>query len=65
MRPEPFEVEWIFRSEDIRRSIEREGERAIQELDDDNEKTKYILSTFCQQDTWEIRNPVNVGEEKR
>jgi hypothetical protein len=61
MRPEPFNCRWTVRSEEIRKTIEREGKQALEELDVYSGETKYRMSTFYQQDTWEDRKPKTGG----
>lgn len=65
MRPQPFDCRWTVRSEEIRRTIEREGKQALEELDVYTGETKYRMSTFYKQDRWEDRKNVDVAEGKR
>lgn len=64
MRPLPFDCRWTVRSEEIRRTVEREGQQALEELEMYKGETRYRMSTFYQQQTWEDRNP-ELESEKR
>lgn len=46
MRPRPFECDIKPRSEEIRKTIEREGQQAIQDLEQYRGESKYRMSTF-------------------
>ena len=46
MRPQPFKVRIIPRSEAIRQTIVREGEQALIDLAQFEGETKYRMSTF-------------------
>lgn len=46
MRPRPFECSIEPRSEEIRRTIEREGKQALQDLEQYRGESKYRMSTF-------------------
>ncbi|ORY66159.1 cytochrome P450 [Pseudomassariella vexata] len=48
MRPQPFECSITPRSEEIRKTIEREGKQALEELEQYRGETKYRMSTFYQ-----------------
>ena len=48
MRPRPFECSIEPRSVDIRETIEREGQQALQDLEEYRGKSKYRMSTFYQ-----------------
>lgn len=45
-RPEPFKVKFTPRDEVIRRTIEREGKQALENLFKYERETKYRFSTF-------------------
>jgi hypothetical protein len=45
-RPQPFKVQFEVRSEEIRRTIEREGRQALEDLKKFERETKYRFSTF-------------------
>ncbi|KAH7379152.1 cytochrome P450 [Phaeosphaeria sp. MPI-PUGE-AT-0046c] len=45
-RPEPFKVKFTPRDETIRRTIEREGKQALEDLSKYERETKYRFSTF-------------------
>lgn len=45
-RPEPFKVKFTPRDEVIRRTIEREGKQALENLSKYERETKYRFSTF-------------------
>ncbi|KAH3956449.1 hypothetical protein HBH98_051550 [Parastagonospora nodorum] len=45
-RPEPFKVKFMPRSEAIKRTIEREGKQALENLSKYDRETKYRFSTF-------------------
>lgn len=47
-RPRPFKVAFEPRDEDIRRTIIREGEQALQDLVQYEGESKYRFSTFFQ-----------------
>ena len=64
MRPQPFDCRWTVRSEEIRRTVEREGKQALEELDQYTGETKYRMSTFYQQERWEETANENVDKEK-
>lgn len=49
MRPRPFECSIEPRSEEIRRTIEREGQQALQDLEQYRGESKYRMSTFYEQ----------------
>lgn len=49
MRPRPFECSIEPRSEEIRKTIEREGQQALSDLEQYRGESKYRLSTFYQQ----------------
>lgn len=49
MRPRPFECSIEPRSEEIRRTIEHEGQQALSDLMQYHGESKYRLSTFYQQ----------------
>jgi hypothetical protein len=46
MRPRPFECSITPRSEEIRKTIEREGKKALEDLAQYRGETKYRMSTF-------------------
>ncbi|KAI0195410.1 cytochrome P450 [Astrocystis sublimbata] len=46
MRPLPFECNIMPRSQEIQKTIEREGAQALEELDQYRGETKYRMSTF-------------------
>lgn len=46
MRPEPFKCSITPRSEEIRQTIEREGQQALSELSTFEGETQYRMSTF-------------------
>jgi len=46
MRPQPFECSITPRSEEIRKTIMREGEEALSDLEQYNGTSKYRMSTF-------------------
>lgn len=48
MRPCPFECDIVPRSEEIRNTIEREGQQALQDLEQYRGESKYRMSTFYQ-----------------
>ncbi|KAL4947219.1 cytochrome P450 [Aspergillus filifer] len=50
MRPNPFECRITPRSEEIRRTIEREGAQALSDLSKYEGSTKYRMSTYYQQE---------------
>ncbi|KAL8380741.1 hypothetical protein RB595_005156 [Gaeumannomyces hyphopodioides] len=58
MRPQPFECDITPRSEEIRATIEREGEEALMELSPLEGESKYRMSTFYQQKKAESRSGV-------
>lgn len=64
MRPQPFPCRWTVRSEEIRRTVEREGKQAMEELDQYTGETKYRMSTFYQQAQWEEQANENVTEKR-
>ena len=63
MRPQPFDCRWEVRSEEIKRTIEREGRQALEELEVYKGETRYRMSTFYQQQQWEERQNEDVVEE--
>lgn len=46
MRPNPFECSITPRSEEIRSTIEREGEQALRDLAKYDGESKYRMSTY-------------------
>lgn len=46
MRPRPFECSIEPRSQDIKETIEREGQQALQDLEQYSGESKYRMSTF-------------------
>jgi Cytochrome P450 len=62
MRPEPFGCRFEVRSEEIRKTVEREGAQALQELEVYRGETRYGMSTFYQQDVWEEKAQEGVKE---
>jgi len=48
MRPRPFECSIEPRSEEIRRTIDREGRQALEDLEQYRGESKYRMSTFYQ-----------------
>lgn len=48
MRPRPFECSITPRSEEIRETMQREGKKALEELEQYRGETKYRMSTFYQ-----------------
>lgn len=53
MRPELFDCRWTPRSEEIRKTIVREGRQALEELSQYEGETEYRMSTFYQQGLWQ------------
>jgi len=49
MRPRPFECSITPRSEEIRKTIEREGRQALDDLEQYRGQSKYRMSTWYQQ----------------
>lgn len=49
MRPRPFECSIEPRSEEIRKTIEREGKQALVDLEQYRGESKYRMSTWYQQ----------------
>jgi len=47
-RPQPFKAKFTPRSEGIRKTIEREGKQALEDLRKYERETKYRFSTFFQ-----------------
>ena len=54
MRPQPFKVRFTPRSKEIRQTIIREGEEALENLAQYEGETKYRMSTFYTQQKNEI-----------
>lgn len=48
MRPRPFECDIVPRSEEISKTIQREGQQALQDLEQYRGESKYRMSTFYQ-----------------
>lgn len=46
MRPQPFRVTIVPRSERVKKTIIREGEQALVDLAEFESETKYRMSTF-------------------
>ena len=62
MRPEPFPARFTVRSEEIRRTVAREGQGALGELEVYRGESKYRMSTFYQQQQWEEEANEKVGK---
>ena len=62
MRPQPFACSITPRTEGIRKTIEREGRQALDELEQYRGETQYRMSTFYQRND---RALARYGDEKQ